>query len=88
MHTILDVSSEYSSLVYLDADNRGLEVFVLTFPQKFVLTQLVNSQDIADPYDESSSIFVKGRRDILARSGVVQLKSLAPINELVGPNEA
>jgi len=88
MYTILDVPSEYSSLVYLDADNRGLKVFVLAFSQKFVLSQLVNSQDIADSYNESSSIFVKGRRDILARSRVIQLKFLAPINELVRPNEA
>ena len=66
MHTFLNISCKDSTLIYLDIYYGSLEILVLNLSQKLLLTKLINSQNAAHTSYQSTLVFVKCKRDILA----------------------
>ena len=90
MHTLLQVACKYTTalIFYLNADYGCLEVLVLYFPQKFLLTKLVNPKNVAHSSYQFASILIESQGYVFARCRVDKLKYSTVLNEAIGLDKA
>ena len=83
MNALRHVSDIYPIFLTPYLDYIRLKVPVIELPEKFLLAHLVHSENIANPRDQPASHLVKGRRDKLTRSFMLQLDPGAILREPV-----